>query len=395
MRRDQLKMARRGVDLLLGHLNGTDDSFDAALVNEDEQALIVAADPLVTVATILIRTLRAATNDTLESALALARHHVGDVVPPDHLQTVESLIIELVSGSRPEPKQVRHAAVALIAHDIAVGAATEISAIDGRHVNKVVADLRVQLKQQGDQVQISDRSGAVEAAKKYADDETMRKARTSTAIQSLNYWQKAAYDIHFESLNEDLSNDCQDCLEGLALLAVTTKTLASGVVQLANLKNIYPAWTLMRQIVEAEFIFWKFTQGANQIPLWLHSTPDERRQNWKPAQTYQDDDNDYRRKDYWIHCEMGGHPTPQGARVAARGIISPVMWASLLSEMNDHLWDAWRTFLRAVTAVDTRYGVDVSTKLAPIASEYEATVKKWRSTDHFKHAVAFFSDPID
>jgi hypothetical protein len=397
MRRDQLKMAKRGVDLLLGHLNGTDDSLDTAIAGEDEDALIVAADPLVTVAAILIRMLRESTNGAVESALALAHQYVDtEIVPVDQLQKVESLITEIISGSRPESVQdMHHGAIAMIAHDIAVGAATEIAAIDGRHINKVVADLRIQLKAQGDDTQISDRSGASEAAIKYAADDTMRKARGTAAFNSVNYWQKAAYDLHTASLSESLSNNCQDSLESLALVAVTTKQLAAGIVQLSNLLNIYPAWTLLRQIVEAEFIFWKFSQDATQIPLWRHSTADERRKNWKPAQIYRDDDNDYRQKDYWIHCEQGGHPTPNGARIASIGSPHPVMWATLLSEMSDHLWDAWRNLLNSVTAIDSQCNIGVSTQLAPITAAYEATMKKWKSVDHMRHAVAFFSDPID
>jgi hypothetical protein len=397
MRRDQLKWAKRGVDLLLGHLNGTDDSLDTALADEDEDALIVAAHPLVTVAAILIRMLRDASNGTVESALTLAAQHVDtDIFAADQLQKVESLISEIISGFRPEAvPQIHHGFIAMIAHEIAIGAATEISAIDKRHINKVIADLRVQLKQQGDRVQISDRAGAIEAAKKYATDKSLREARETAAIESTNYWQKSAKTLHVASLSEDLSNNCQDSLEGLALVAVTTKTLAAGIIQLSRLQNIYPAWTLLRQIVEAEFIFWKFSQDATQIPLWLHSTADERRGNWKPMQVYRDDGNDYRQKDYWVHCEMGGHPTPNGARVASQGIIDPVMWASLLTEMSDHLWDAWRNLCDAVDAVDSQCNIDMSTQLAPISSAYEATMIKWKSVDHMRHAVAFFSDPID
>ena len=51
-------MGKRGIDLLLGNLNRTDDSLDTAPANEDEYALIVASDPLVTVTAILIRMLR-------------------------------------------------------------------------------------------------------------------------------------------------------------------------------------------------------------------------------------------------------------------------------------------------------------------------------------------------
>ncbi|MGH3626300.1 MAG: hypothetical protein ACRDRL_02475 [Sciscionella sp.] len=397
MRRDQLKMAKRGVDLLLGHLKGADDSLDTALANEDENALIVAADPLVTVAAILIRMLRDASNGTVDSALALTRPYVDtEIVPADQLQKVESLITELISGFRPGSlREIHHGAVAMIAHDIAIGAATEISAIDSRHMNKVVADLRVQLKEQGDDVQISDRDGSIEAAIKYAADEAMQKARWTAAFESANYWQKAAYDLHIAALREDISNTCQDSVEGLALVAVTTKTLATGILQLVRLHNIYPAWTLLRQIVEAEFIFWKFSQDASQIQLWLHSTADERRQNWQPRKVYRDDDNDYRQKDYWVHCERGGHPTPDGARLASQGRVSPISWATLLSDMTDHLWDGWKNLLSAVAAIDTQCNVDMTQQLAPIASAYEATMRKWKSVDHLSHAVAFFSDPID
>lgn len=390
-------MAKRGVDLLLGHLKGTDDSLDMALADEDENALIVAADPLVTVAAILIRMLREASNGTVDSALVLTRPYVdAEIVPGDQLQKVESLITQLISGFRPGSlREIHHGAIAMIAHDIAIGAATEIGSIDSRHMNKVIADLRVQLKEQGDDVQISDRDGSIEATIRYAADEAMRKARGTAAFESVNYWQKAAYDLHTASLSEGLSSNCQDSLEGLALLAVTAKRLAAGIVQLCNLLNIYPAWTLLRQIVESEFILWKFSQDAALIPLWLHSTADERRQKWKPTKIYRDNDNDYRQKDYWVHCEMGGHPTPNGARVASRGLIHPVTWASLLSEMTDHLWDAWRNLLNAVTAVDSQCNIDVSTQLAPTTTAYEATMKKWKSVDHFRHAVAFFSDPID
>jgi hypothetical protein len=397
MRRDQLKMAKRGIDLLLAHLKGTEGSLDTALANEDEDALIVAADPLVTVTAILIRMLREATNGTVETALALACQHVDtEIIPADQLQKVESLITELISGSRPESiQQIHHGAVAMFAHDIALGAATEISGIDGRHLNKVIADLRLRLKEQGDQVQISDRDGAIEAAIEYAADEAMRKARATATFESANYWQKAAYDLHIAALREDVSNACQDSLEALALVAVTTKTLATGIIQLVRLHNIYPAWTLLRQIVEAEFILWKFSQDVTQIPLWLHSTADERRQNWKPAKIYRDDDNDYRQKDYWIHCETGGHPTPDGARIASRGQVAPISWATLLSETSDHLWDSWRNLLNAVAAIDSQCNIDMSTQLAPVTSAYEATMKKWKSVDHLPHAIAFFSDPID
>jgi hypothetical protein len=181
-------MARRGVDLLLAHLNSTADSLDTAMANMDEQAFIVASDPLVTVAAILIRMLSDTTNGAVESVLAAARKKVdAKVIPADEVEKVESLITEIISSVFPEPISCSRAGVAWIAHDLAIGAAQEISNIDGRHVNKVVADLRVQLKEQGEAVQILDRDGALAAVEKYAADEEMQKIRSGSAFQAVNY----------------------------------------------------------------------------------------------------------------------------------------------------------------------------------------------------------------
>jgi hypothetical protein len=242
-------MARRGVDLLLAHLNSTTDSLGTAMANMDEQAFIVASDPLVTVAAILIRMLRDATNGTVESALAAARKNVdAEVIPADEIEKVESLISEIISGIFPEPISCPPAGVAWIAHDIAIGAAQGISNVDGRHANKVVADLRVQLKEQGKAVQISDRDGALAAVEKYAADEEMRKIRNDSAFQAINYWNRAAYVLYKASVKDDLSDHCQDSLEALALVAVTAKALSAGIFQLVRLRNLYPAWTLLRQL---------------------------------------------------------------------------------------------------------------------------------------------------
>ncbi len=58
MRKQQLIDAKRGTNLLLGHLKGAGERLNTAMENEDKQALIDSADALVTVAVILIRMLR-------------------------------------------------------------------------------------------------------------------------------------------------------------------------------------------------------------------------------------------------------------------------------------------------------------------------------------------------
>jgi hypothetical protein len=389
-------MAKRGVDLLLAHLKGGADSIDTALTSEDTNALVVAADPLVTVAAILIRMLRDATKGTVESALETALMHTDvEEVAGHYVHDVESLIEQIMAGLLPEAISCPHEGVALIAHEIAIGAANGISKTDGRHVNQVIADLRIQLKAQGENVQISDRDAARAAIETYAIDEDMQQMRYRSAFEAINYWNRAAYILHQASLREYLPDDCQDCFEALARLAVTAKSLSAGAVQLVRLLNLYPAWTLVRQLVEIEFVLWRFTQDSNNMSLWLHSTADERRQNWKPSKIYRDNDNEYRQKDYLFHCQLGGHPTPIGTLVAAQGNIAPRSTAALLTETTDHSWEAWRHLLDSVELVDNQCGSTVSDQLAPIAAEFTTTMQQWRSVDRYKFAISHFSDPLE
>jgi hypothetical protein len=267
--------------------------------------------------------------------------------------------------------------------------------MDGRHVNKVVADLHVQLKKQGDTVQITDRAGARAASDKYAADLEMQKERQLAARAVVDYWHRAAVALHDASLGDDLTDECKDSLEALALLSVTVNALTAGVYQLAGHGNNYPAWTLIRQLVETEFILWRCMKDAAQMPIWLHSTPDERRLNWKPGKIYRDDDNDYRQKDYWYHCELGGHPTPDGARVIVGAPETPVLLASMFSEDIAHSWEAWRHLVDAAKLVDGQCGTNIWNELAVIDTEFGSTISQWRSVDMYRHTTAFYSDPLD
>lgn len=388
-------MAKRGANLLLGHLKGTSDSLDTALVNQDTDALIVASDPLVTVAAILVRMFRDAANKSLEDALSVLRAYSDlEIVPVDQLKHVERLITTIISQGFCEPISVNAAVVALIAHDIAVGAATEISYLDGRHVNKVVADLHVQLKSQGDEVQITDRAGARAASDRYAEDPKMREARQKAAYEQIDYWHRAAVALNDARSVDGLLDECRDALDAIALVGVTINALTAGVYQLASFGNLYPAWTLIRQLVETEFILWRFMTDTAQMAKWANSTPEERRQNWKPSKIYRDDENDYRQKDYWHHCELGGHPTPLGGWFIV-GPESYVPMAGTFSECIGHSWDAWRHLIKAGKSIDEQFGTRVSEALDVIGAEFQATIEQWMATDYYRRVVAFFSDPID
>jgi len=388
-------MAKRGVNLLLDHLKGGHGSFEKAILANDEAQLAKESDALVTVAAIFIRMLRDQLGGTVESTLVTLRVHPSlQTVPHEQLVEVEKLISRVIDEGYSPPIAASASTTAVVSHSIAISAATEISRYDGRHVNQVIADLHNQLKVQGDDVQITDRASARKASDKYAADTKMREARQETAYKTVDYWHRAAVALHNASLADNLSDDCVSSLEALALVTVTGNALTAGVYQLAAHGNVYPAMALVRQLVEIEFISWRFRQDVTLLPAWLKSTPDERRRDWKPSKIYRDSDNEYRQKDYWQHCEVGGHPTPVGAKVITNTSGSYVPMAGLFSECIAHSWDAWCHIVETAKMINLSFGLSESTVITAINSEFAQTIEHWVAIDLYRQVVAFYSDPI-
>ncbi|WP_024448628.1 hypothetical protein [Mycolicibacterium iranicum] len=96
MRRHQLVLAERAVDLLLAHLKGSGDDLDAAMAAQDIEAVSACADPLMVLSAILIRKLREATDSTIESALAIASHGIDDVIGADEIDNVCRFIAGII-----------------------------------------------------------------------------------------------------------------------------------------------------------------------------------------------------------------------------------------------------------------------------------------------------------
>lgn len=396
VRRDELKDALRGIDLLLGHLKNTGDSLHAALEARDVDAVTACADPLVTTATILIRMLRETTGGTIESALALVHDQIEPAISQDDITDVESLIVAIVSARRPPEISCGVGFVALIAHAISIIAATEIAQLQFVHVNAVVAGLRNELKTQGDSVQLTDPDAARAASDEYANDPVMRKSRQDTTIAIARLWNDAANIVHViaETESDAVPIDARDSLSALSLLTFTCAALTKGIYELAADANLYPAMSLLRQLVEAEFILWKFSRNVYSGRDWLHSSAEQRRTLWRPATIYRDEDNDYRQKDYAQHCELCGHPTPMGARIAA-GVPSHVPETSLLSDLIKHSYDAWRHMTKILNIIDAAHALSVSQSVLALDDAFTTAIEEHIAIDSYRYSSAYFADPID
>ncbi|WCT06086.1 hypothetical protein [Rhodococcus qingshengii] len=396
MNKKQLEDSLQGVRLLTGHMREQGESLDAAIAAQDFSLAVTMTDPLVNVAIILVRQLKTAmqcdTLTALDATRELARPELHEFWDPTAM-----LITKIVAGEAPPTMMEGPGAIAVGAQEIAACAAELLAKKRDQHPNVVVATLRKQILEQGQSVQLSDKEGVEENMAKYAGDPTMRQSRKNTAtvlVKSLN--DGVAGPSHNRAMQLHASDEAfaRDCYEGLACIAVTAAALGGGMLQLLECNNHYPAYALLRQAVETEFILWKFSKVIDEIPNWLNSNRDDRERSWKPSKIYRDQDNDYRQKDYSGHCEIGGHPTPTGTRLAS-GERSDIAEASVLGDLIGHLRDSWEHALHVADSLDLKYQQTVPTISADVRQGVADALASWRRTDKYGFSTSYFSDPIN
>jgi hypothetical protein len=103
-----------------------------------------------------------------------------------------------------------------------------------------------------------------------------------------------------------------DATVGLATVVRIAGELSRGAVALLREGNQYSAFALVRQLVEVEYLAWAFAEDEEEAMNWLRSSQKERMRFWSPRHIRKRAGGRFRGKDYSLHCETGGHPTPDG-----------------------------------------------------------------------------------
>jgi len=100
----------------------------------------------------------------------------------------------------------------------------------------------------------------------------------------------------------------------------------------------YAAASLLRQIVEIEYLVWAFETRDKDGERWLRSSKQERMAFFSPRKLRDAAKGKFRGKDYGYHCELGGHPVP-GSSVLLNKTGSTAQL--LLSDLLGHAGSIW------------------------------------------------------
>jgi hypothetical protein len=171
-----------------------------------------------------------------------------------------------------------------------------------------------------------------------------------------------------------------DTVVGLAIVAQIAGELSAGAALLLEAGNDYSAAALIRQLVEVEYLAWAFAEDEDEAAAWLRSTKDERMQRWKPSHMRDRSAGRFRARDYALHCDLGGHPTREGARLLPEHTRQPA-WL-LPFELAAH----GASIYDYLAAAAVRVGYTLATE-RPEFVKLGAAVSAWRSTDRLRERV--------
>lgn len=179
---------------------------------------------------------------------------------------------------------------------------------------------------------------------------------------------------------------------GLGTVASTGGHLMRGVVTLLDADQTYGAAALVRQMVEVEYLAWAFAEDPDEAGVWMSSSKQERMARWTPKRLRERAGGRFRGQDYQHHCELGGHPTPDGLASLTAGKVGETSRAAMLADALTHGWSTWRYVITAAVSLAGQLGQEPDWMLpAGACLNVDEEVGDWWRTDAFIPFVREFT----
>jgi hypothetical protein len=168
-----------------------------------------------------------------------------------------------------------------------------------------------------------------------------------------------------------------DDVVGLAAVCQMGGELARGAVDLFEAGNLYAGSTLVRQLLEIGYLVSAFAESDKLAAEWMRANRKERQKFWSPAQLRRKSNGRHLSKDYWDHCDRGGHPTAEALDLLPdhEALPAAFLWADLAG----HLYAIWSAVEKAVEVRAGRLPDDANAWFPEVAEAAAA----WLEQDKF------------
>jgi hypothetical protein len=164
-------------------------------------------------------------------------------------------------------------------------------------------------------------------------------------------------------------------VKGLSLVADMSADLTQGALLLFKAERWYSGEALIRQMIETEYLLSLFVSDPGAASRWLDASEKELRQWWNPGAMREHLKGEFDDREYWDHCERGGHPVP-GARPFLDGFAGTFDRRFCWIDFAGHC----RRLLTASVRCFVAFGFSKHVEEDAYAEAYEAT-ELWLNTD--------------
>lgn len=139
-----------------------------------------------------------------------------------------------------------------------------------------------------------------------------------------------------------------------AAVVEMASSLATGAIALLQASNWYCASALIRQLIETEYLI-LFSIDFAEAARWEQASPEEIRKSFTQHRMRVIGGFDH--QEYWRHCGMGGHPTPQGRTLLRYSLSADFagLAAALWGDLAQHLQRIWLTTDELLVREHARY----------------------------------------
>jgi hypothetical protein len=163
----------------------------------------------------------------------------------------------------------------------------------------------------------------------------------------------------------------------ICILLKFAADLCSGMSMLFKTDNMYSAASLLRQLIEVEYLMFLGYKDPQELGRWLTANDEQRRKTFAPQQMRKAADGLFRDKEYWQHCEMGGHPHPKGRAILPSFTrqVSPVWF--LLPDADQHVRRLWTSVRLLMPKLNLPY----QTAIENCSISLSTAVDRWEEVE--------------
>lgn len=183
---------------------------------------------------------------------------------------------------------------------------------------------------------------------------------------------------------------------GVATVVAMSAELAETAASMAGRQRYFAVGAALRQLIECEYLVTLFDHDLDWAEKWMGSSPAEIRASFTPGKMRKRlsgyPKSGFSEKEYWGHCDTGGHPAPKGAPLVERLDPARTVWpyrsAELLIDLGFHLDRIWRATDRLLVAHHARYATVRS-------QERDKASAAWKTWLHQDPVAAILVEALD